>query len=186
MGGSDAVYLAFHDDMLAALVAREAEQQYAYEDRIAEARAELDRVTGRQLLDQSSFEGKLHELLSRQARLEQRGAIVAALADQTTRSLAAAEPRAHLSSVAAAKPAASALSAIGAASPLAPADSVIGPAATAFAPVAPIAAQARRSRGRSTKRARNRPWGRRPPRSAASAPIFSPPPTIPISARRRG
>ena len=138
--GLTTIYLAFHDDMLAALAAREAEQQYAYEDRIAEARAELDRVAGRQLLDQSSFEGKLHELLSRQARLEQRGAIVAALADQTTRSLAVAEPRAHIASVAAAKPGASALSAIGAASPLAPADTVIGPAATAFAPVAPIAA----------------------------------------------
>ena len=48
----------------------------------------------------------MHDLLSRQARLEQRGAIVAALADQTTRSLAAAEPPAHASSVAAAKPAA--------------------------------------------------------------------------------
>ena len=138
--GLTTVYLVFHDDMLAALAAREAEQQYAYEDRIAEARAELDRVAGRQLLDQSSFEGKLHELLSRQARLEQRGAIVAALADQTTRSLAAAAPPAHASSVtAAAKPGGSALSAIGAASPLAPADSVMGPAA-AFAPVAPIAA----------------------------------------------
>ena len=135
--GLTTIYLAFHDDMLAALAAREAEQQYAYEDRIAEARAELDRVAGRQLLDQSSFEGKLHELLSRQARLEQRGAIVAALADQTTRSLAAATPRAQ--SVAADKAAGSALSAIGAASPLAPANSAIGPAA-AFAPVAPIAA----------------------------------------------
>jgi murein DD-endopeptidase MepM/ murein hydrolase activator NlpD len=137
--GLTTIYLAFHDDMLAALAAREAEQQYAYEDRIAEARADLDRVAGRQLLDQSSFEGKLHELLSRQARLEQRGAIVAALADQTARSLAAAAPPAHASSVAVAKPPGSALSAIGAASPLAPADSVIGPAA-AFAPVAPIAA----------------------------------------------
>ena len=132
--GLTTIYLAFHDDMLAALAAREAEQQYAYEDRIAEARAELDRVAGRQLLDQSSFEGKLHELLSRQARLEQRGAIIAALADQTTRSLAAATPRAQ--SVAADKAAGSALSAIGAASPLAPANSAIGPAAAAFAPIA--------------------------------------------------
>ena len=138
--GLTTFYLVFHDDMLAALAAREAEQQYAYEDRIAEARVELDRVAGRQLLDQSSFEGKLHELLSRQARLEQRGAIVAALADQTTRGLAAASPPAHAASVAAAKPAGSALSAIGAASPLGPADSVIGPAASAFAPVAPIVA----------------------------------------------
>ena len=137
--GLTTVYLVFHDDMLAALAAREAQQQYAYEDRIAEARAELDRVSGRQLLDQSSFEGKLHELLSRQARLEQRGAIVAALADQTTRSLAAATPPAHATSLAAAKPTGSALSAIGVASPLGPADSVIGPAATAFAPVAAAA-----------------------------------------------
>jgi murein DD-endopeptidase MepM/ murein hydrolase activator NlpD len=138
--GLTTAYLVFHDDMLAALASRAAEQQYAYEDRIAEARAELDRVAGRQLLDQSSFEGKLHELLSRQARLEQRGAIVAALADQTTRSLAAAEPPARASSFAAAKPVGSALSAIGAASPLAPTGSVIGPAATAFAPVAPVVA----------------------------------------------
>ncbi len=138
--GLTTVYLVFHDDLLAALTAREAEQQYAYEDRIAEARAELDRVAGRQLLDQSSFEGKLHELLSRQARLEQRGAIVAALADQTTRSLAAAEPPAHASSVAAAKPTGSALSAISAASPLAATDGVIGSAARAFAPVAPTVA----------------------------------------------
>jgi len=137
--GLTTVYLVFHDDMLAALAAREAQQQYAYEDRIAEARAELDRVAGRQLLDQSSFEGKLHDLLSRQARLEQRGAIVAELADHATRSLIAAAPPAHAAS-AAAKPVGSALSAIGAASPLAPADSVIGPAATAFAPVAPITA----------------------------------------------
>jgi murein DD-endopeptidase MepM/ murein hydrolase activator NlpD len=136
--GLTTVYLVFHDDMLAALATREAEQQYAYEDRVAEARAELDRVAGRQLLDQSSFEGKLHDLLSRQARLEQRGAIVAALADQTTRSLAAASPS-RAPAVVAAKPLGSALSAIGAASPLAPTDSAIGPAATAFAPVAPLA-----------------------------------------------
>jgi murein DD-endopeptidase MepM/ murein hydrolase activator NlpD len=138
--GLATAYLVFHDDMLAALAAREAEQQYAYEDRLAEARADLDRLAGRQLLDQSSFEGKLHELLSRQARLEQRGAIVAALADQTTRSLAAADPPSRASSIAAAKPVGSALSAISAVSPLAPTESVIGPAARAFAPVAPTAA----------------------------------------------
>ena len=163
------------------------EQQYAYEDRIAEARAELDRVAGRQLLDQSSFEGKLHELLSRQARLEQRGAIVAALADQTTRSLAAAEPPAHASSVAAAKPAGSALSAIGAASPLAATDSVIGPAAQRLR-----AGRADRRGGPAEAAAARRtapatdPRGRRPPQSAASAPTSSPPPTIPTSAPRRG
>jgi len=131
--GAATLYLVFHDDMLAVLAARQAEQQYAYEDRLAEARSELDRVAGRQLLDQSSFEGKLHELLSRQARLEQRGAIVATLADQTTRSLAAVEPGARLP--VAAKPPGSALSAIGAASRLSPTDGVIGTATRAFAPL---------------------------------------------------
>ena len=76
------LFIVFHDDMLGAIVAREADMQYAYEDRLAEAHAELDRVTSRQLLDQNSFEGKVHELLSRQAQLEQRTSIVASMAGQ--------------------------------------------------------------------------------------------------------
>ena len=79
-GAAAAAFLAFHDDLMGAIVVRQAEMQSAYEDRLAEARAQLDEVTSRQLLDQNSFEGKMHELLSRQARLEQRSALVAALA----------------------------------------------------------------------------------------------------------
>ena len=76
------VYLIFRDDMLGSLMRRQAEMQYAYEDRLAAMRGQLDRVTSRQLLDQDSFDGKVHELLSRQAQLETRGAIVASLTDQ--------------------------------------------------------------------------------------------------------
>ena len=76
------VYLIFRDDMLGSLMKRQAEMQYAYEDRLAAMRGQLDRVTSRQLLDQDSFDGKVHELLSRQAQLETRGAIVANLTDQ--------------------------------------------------------------------------------------------------------
>jgi murein DD-endopeptidase MepM/ murein hydrolase activator NlpD len=76
------LFIAFHDDMLASLIAREAEMQYSYEDRLADARAEIDRVTSRQLLDQTSFEGKVHELLSRQAQLEQRTSVVASMAKE--------------------------------------------------------------------------------------------------------
>jgi murein DD-endopeptidase MepM/ murein hydrolase activator NlpD len=130
--GATTFYLAFHDDMLGALAARQSELQFGYEDRLADARAELERVSGRQLLDQSSFEGRLHDLLSRQARLEQRSAIVAALAEQTTRSLAVFEPRVPLA--AAGKPQGSALSAISAASPLGPSDTLVGATARAFAP----------------------------------------------------
>lgn len=81
-GAAATTYIAFRDDMLGVYVARQAEMQNAYEDRLAEARSEIDRVASRQLLDQNSFEGKMHDLLSRQARLEQRGSIVAALATQ--------------------------------------------------------------------------------------------------------
>jgi len=76
-------YVALHDDLMGAIVARQAQMETAYEDRLAEARARLDEVASRQLLDQNSFEGKVHELLSRQAQIEQRGAIVVALAAQT-------------------------------------------------------------------------------------------------------
>ncbi len=134
-GGAATLYLAFHDSMLGALATRQAEMQYAYEDRLAEARAELDRVASRQLLDQNSFEGKVHELLSRQAQLEQRGSIVAALVDQASRDpLAAAPMRSAVVSLA--KAPAGALPAIGAASPLGPSDSVIDPSTQAFAPPA--------------------------------------------------
>lgn len=76
------LYLIFRDDMLASLMKRQAEMQYAYEDRLAGMRAHLDRVTSRQLLDQNTFEGQVHDLLSRQAKLEGRAAVVASLANQ--------------------------------------------------------------------------------------------------------
>ena len=47
-----ATYFGFRDDVLTRLIARQAEMQYAYEDRIAELRAKVDRATSRQLLDQ--------------------------------------------------------------------------------------------------------------------------------------
>ncbi|MFO1137387.1 MAG: M23 family metallopeptidase [Rhodoblastus sp.] len=75
-------YLFFRDDMVAALMARQARQQYAYEDRLAAMRLQLDRVTSRQLLDQDSFEGKVQHLIAREAQLETRTAIVAALSER--------------------------------------------------------------------------------------------------------
>jgi len=69
-------YFAFHDDVLTRLVGRQAEMQFAYEDRIAELRAQVDRVTSRQLLDQEQFEQKLNALLQRQTVLEQRTSVL--------------------------------------------------------------------------------------------------------------
>ncbi len=65
-------YFAFREDVLNRLIGRQAQMQFAYEDRIAELRAQIDRITSRQLLDQKQFEQKLKELLQRQASLERR------------------------------------------------------------------------------------------------------------------
>ena len=78
-----ATYFAFHDDVLKGLMARERAQQYAYEDRIADLRAEIDRTTSRQLLDQDQFEQKLDALVRRQASLESRASALSGALDQT-------------------------------------------------------------------------------------------------------
>jgi len=67
-------YFAFREDVLTRLIGRQAQMQFAYEDRIAELRGQVDRITSRQLLDQEQFEQKLSTLLQRQAALEQRTA----------------------------------------------------------------------------------------------------------------
>src|SRR5580693_6382268 len=79
-----ATYFAFSDDVLKGLIARQAEQQYAYEDRIAELRAQIDRATSRQLLDQEQFEQKLNDLLRRQAALESRATALSGISDPAT------------------------------------------------------------------------------------------------------
>jgi len=65
-------YFAFREDVLTRLIGRQNDMQVAYEDRIAEMRAQVDRITSRQLLDQEQFEQKLDALIKRQALLEQR------------------------------------------------------------------------------------------------------------------
>src|SRR6516162_2588567 len=65
-------YFAFREDVLTRLIGRQTELQFAYEDRVAELRAQVDRATSRQLLDQEQFEQKLNAVLQRQATLEQR------------------------------------------------------------------------------------------------------------------
>jgi murein DD-endopeptidase MepM/ murein hydrolase activator NlpD len=76
-----ATYFAFRDDVLTRLVSREAEMQFGYEDRIAELRAQIDRLSSRQLLDQESYEQKLEQVARRQATLESHSAALNALSD---------------------------------------------------------------------------------------------------------
>lgn len=65
-------YLVLRDDLISATVARQARMQQAYEDRISALRAQVDRITSRQLLDQQIVESKVTELLERQTQLTQR------------------------------------------------------------------------------------------------------------------
>jgi murein DD-endopeptidase MepM/ murein hydrolase activator NlpD len=78
-----ATYFAFRDDVLTRLIARQAEIQYAYEDRIAELRAKVDRTTSRQLLDQEQFDQKLDQIMKRQTALESRATALGAMPDVT-------------------------------------------------------------------------------------------------------
>ncbi len=76
-----ATYFAFRDDVLTRLIARQAEMQYAYEDRIADLRAKVDRTTSRQLLDQEQFDQKLDQIMRRQTALEARATALGAIPD---------------------------------------------------------------------------------------------------------
>jgi murein DD-endopeptidase MepM/ murein hydrolase activator NlpD len=62
-------YLVLRDDLIGATTARQARMQQAYEDRISALRAQVDRITSRQLLDQQLMETKVGELLQRQSQL---------------------------------------------------------------------------------------------------------------------
>src|SRR6266436_5340521 len=78
-----ATYFAFSEDVLTRLIARQADMQFGYEDRIAELRAQVDRISSRQLLDQEQYEQTLDQILRRQAALESRASALNGLGDMT-------------------------------------------------------------------------------------------------------
>src|SRR3984893_10697772 len=96
-----ATYFAFRDDVLTRLIARQAEMQYAYEDRIADLRAKVDRTTSRQLLDQEQFDQKLDQIMRRQAALESRASALGALPDLSVTGSIRPQPRGNAASDAA-------------------------------------------------------------------------------------
>jgi murein DD-endopeptidase MepM/ murein hydrolase activator NlpD len=65
-------YIAFHDDIYAAAKTHRISVERAYEDRIAKLRRQIDEINTRQFLDQQAFEGRLENLLRKQADLEER------------------------------------------------------------------------------------------------------------------
>jgi murein DD-endopeptidase MepM/ murein hydrolase activator NlpD len=76
-----ATYFAFHDEVVTQLIVRQADLQVAYEDRLAEMRAQVDRVTTRQLRDHDQVEQTLSQVLRRQSVLEQRASILGSLGE---------------------------------------------------------------------------------------------------------
>lgn len=80
-----ATWLVLTKDSFAGhMIKRETARQYVYEDRIAALKAEIDKLSSRQLVNQDSVESRVAELVTRQSQLETRHAIVAALADSIT------------------------------------------------------------------------------------------------------
>ena len=79
-----ATYFAFQDDVLSRMISHEAEMQSAYEDRIAEMRAQVDRVTSRHMLEQEQIEQKLEQIVRRQSVLEQRATSLGTVTDPAT------------------------------------------------------------------------------------------------------
>ncbi len=65
-------YLVYRDDLLGAAVSRQVRMQYAYEERIAALRSELDRVTSRHAVQTEGVEQQLSRLLDQQGTIEER------------------------------------------------------------------------------------------------------------------
>ena len=86
-------YLVMRDDLIGASLARQARMQQAYEDRISALRAQVDRITSRQLLDQQLMEDKVSELLERQTQLSARHGRLGQVLDRAAAQLPDSAPR---------------------------------------------------------------------------------------------
>ncbi len=87
---ASSTYLMLHDDLVATLMAREAAAQYAYEDRIAALRGQVEREASLKLVGETTLAGKLGELTRRAEALETRESLLAAVAGRAGRPVASA------------------------------------------------------------------------------------------------
>lgn len=79
-------YLILRDDLVGATIARQSRIQREYEDRIAALRAQVDRVTSKQLLDQQVVERKVELLLQQQNALTSRHGRMSELMERAEKS----------------------------------------------------------------------------------------------------
>ncbi|HLH11816.1 MAG TPA: M23 family metallopeptidase [Methylovirgula sp.] len=73
-------YFLFHDELLASLTRHQVELQYAYEERIATLRHELEKATEQARIDEADFTDQVRALGARQDLVESRTALIASLA----------------------------------------------------------------------------------------------------------
>jgi murein DD-endopeptidase MepM/ murein hydrolase activator NlpD len=89
------VYIVFHDQLLASLITRQTDQQYAYEDQIAGLRTELERETSRGLVDRHTLETTVQALVDRSALLESRAGAIDRLVSRGAKPIEPAGVRAR-------------------------------------------------------------------------------------------
>jgi murein DD-endopeptidase MepM/ murein hydrolase activator NlpD len=76
------IYWIFHDDLLASLMRRSVDMQYAYEDRIGTLRHEIDSLSLRARSEEARFTTDLQKLTRRQAEAEGRTALLLTLSER--------------------------------------------------------------------------------------------------------
>ena len=82
-GLGSTLYLVFHDDLMASLMARQTAMQYAYEDKIEGLRQDLERQSAQVRTERAKVDTTMHDLFAREATLETRAAVVADIATHT-------------------------------------------------------------------------------------------------------
>ncbi len=75
-------YLIFHDDVLAGLMQHQADMQYAYEDRIAALKRDVENTDQRSASDAADFAERLRDFSRRQDQVESRTALLATFATE--------------------------------------------------------------------------------------------------------
>lgn len=82
---SATAYLVLRDDFLQASIAKQGEIRDGYEQRIADLRAQIDRLKSRHLVTQQALESEIERLAGRQAALDARQDIIAGLSQAARR-----------------------------------------------------------------------------------------------------
>jgi len=81
-GIASVAYLVYRDDIVGSTLTLHTQVSASYEQRIAELRAQVERVTTEQLVAQAAFDDKIDELLQRQETIDDRQQQIAALIER--------------------------------------------------------------------------------------------------------